>query len=160
MRTLVARFGHDLTVLLMPVLRLSYSALYSTHMGSNRGGLLSCAADFFELFENGIRGGERRFFTYVLCEDSLRLVPVTLSRSNVGKLCQGLKCNVVSWRPRQVTPQVQMQISFPPRYTISLVLMTPKGPWQEGYRPVNVHHCVHVCSGCVTVTLAVCSASV
>jgi hypothetical protein len=34
--------------------------------------MLSTAADFFELFKNGRRAGERRFFTYVLCEDSLR----------------------------------------------------------------------------------------
>jgi hypothetical protein len=48
------------------------SALYSTHLGYSRGGVLSSAADFFELFRNGVRGGERRFFTYVLCEDSFR----------------------------------------------------------------------------------------
>jgi hypothetical protein len=34
--------------------------------------MLTTAADFFETFHNGMRGGERRFFTYVLCEDSLR----------------------------------------------------------------------------------------
>jgi len=78
-RFLVAILGHDLTRRLLLVLCLSCSALYSTHMGSNRGGLLSSAADFFELFGNGIRGGQRRFFTYVLCEDSFRLVSVTLT---------------------------------------------------------------------------------
>lgn len=49
------------------------SALYSTHRGNyNRGGMLTTAADFFGIFNSGMRGGERHFFTYVLCEDSLR----------------------------------------------------------------------------------------
>jgi hypothetical protein len=53
---------------------LSCRSLYSTHMSKNRGGMLSCAQDFFELFSYGMRAKERRFFTYVLCDDSLRWV--------------------------------------------------------------------------------------
>lgn len=56
-----------------PLSSTTRSALYSTHRGNyNRGGMLTTAADFFEVFNSGMRGGERHFFTYVLCEDSLR----------------------------------------------------------------------------------------
>lgn len=65
--------GHLYTYTHLPSLFAPRSALYSTHRGNyNRGGMLTTAADFFGILNNGMRGGERRFFTYVLCEDSLR----------------------------------------------------------------------------------------
>lgn len=55
--------------------RLPYlpcSAMYATQTGTSRGGVLQSAGDFFRLLNWGIRAGEPRFFTYVLCSDSFR----------------------------------------------------------------------------------------
>jgi hypothetical protein len=46
--------------------------MYASQAGNSRGGVLSSAQDFFALLNNGVRGGERRFFTYTLAADSLR----------------------------------------------------------------------------------------
>ena len=58
--------------LMLKGVRSQHAALYATHLGKSRAGVLRDAADFFALFNNGVRGGQRRYFTYSLLPDSLR----------------------------------------------------------------------------------------
>lgn len=51
---------------------LQHRALFSTHLGRARCGVLCSPADFFAAFNNGYRAGQRRYFTYSLLPDSLR----------------------------------------------------------------------------------------
>jgi hypothetical protein len=51
--------------------RSQHAALYATHLGKSRAGVLSDTAEFFALFNDGERGGQRRYFTYSLLADSL-----------------------------------------------------------------------------------------
>jgi hypothetical protein len=52
---------------LLPASTLQHAALYATHLGRARCGVLCNAADFFAAF-----GGQRRYFTYSLMPDSFR----------------------------------------------------------------------------------------
>jgi hypothetical protein len=56
----------------LPLLLLQHKALFSTHLGRARCGVLCSPADFFSAFNNGYRAGQRRYFTYSLLPDSLR----------------------------------------------------------------------------------------
>lgn len=58
--------------LLLKGVRSQHAALYATQAGKARFGVLRNAADLFSLFNNGVRGGQRRYFTYSLLPDSLR----------------------------------------------------------------------------------------
>jgi hypothetical protein len=58
--------------LVLAGVRSAHVALYSTHLGSARMGVLRDEAAFFSLFNHGLRDGRRRFFTYVLGADCLR----------------------------------------------------------------------------------------
>lgn len=57
---------------LLSGVRTQHATLYATHLGKSRLGVLQDAADFFALFNGGMRGGQRRYFTYSLMPDSLR----------------------------------------------------------------------------------------
>lgn len=51
---------------------LQHAALYSTHLGRARCGVLCSAVEFFAAFNFGKRAGQRRYYTYSLMPDSLR----------------------------------------------------------------------------------------
>eukprot|EP00879_Flechtneria_rotunda_P018149 GHRR01019036.1.p1 GENE.GHRR01019036.1~~GHRR01019036.1.p1 ORF type:complete len:171 (+),score=54.96 GHRR01019036.1:1810-2322(+) len=57
---------------MLSTVRTQHSSLYATHMGVTRFGVLTSPEDFFSLFKFGQRGGQRRYFTYTLLEESLR----------------------------------------------------------------------------------------
>ncbi|EFN59404.1 hypothetical protein CHLNCDRAFT_137906 [Chlorella variabilis] len=52
--------------------RSQHAALYSTHLGRARCGVLCSAVEFFAAFNFGKRAGQRRYYTYSLMPDSLR----------------------------------------------------------------------------------------
>lgn len=58
--------------LMLGTVRTQHASLYSTALGRSRCGVLTSCDDFFGLFSLGVRGGQRRYFTYTLLEDSLR----------------------------------------------------------------------------------------
>ncbi|PSC68243.1 cytidine deaminase 1 [Micractinium conductrix] len=57
---------------LLSGVRTQHATLYATHLGRCRCGVLGDHNSLFALFHCGVRGGQRRYFTYSLLADSFR----------------------------------------------------------------------------------------
>lgn len=60
------------SAVLLSGVRSQHSVLYASRLGRCRAGVLRGPDDLFALLSYGVRAGQRRYFTYSLCADSMR----------------------------------------------------------------------------------------